>query len=75
MKVHKITVLVVDHDDLGAEDVKLELENTSYANDCIQPMVVEIETRDVAWSELHPLNHDRTMRAEFHRLFGEEGQK
>jgi hypothetical protein len=57
MKVHKITVLVVDSDGLGADNVKIELENANYPNDCIYPKVVEIDTREVEWSDDHPLNH------------------
>lgn len=75
MKIHKITVLVVDHDGLGAVDVKTELENTNYPNDCIRPTVVEIDTREVEWSDDHPLNNSRTLHAEFWRLFGAEGPK
>jgi hypothetical protein len=75
MKIHKITVLVVDHDNLGATDVKTELENTNYPNDCIRPTVVEIDTREVEWFDDHPLNNSRTLHAEFRRLFGAEGPK
>jgi len=33
-KVHRLVVLVVDHDDLGADGVQIELENANFANDC-----------------------------------------
>jgi len=75
MKIHKITILVVDHDDLGAPGVKLELENTNYPNDCISPTVIEINTREVEWSDDHPLNNSRTLLSEFRRLFGTVAQK
>ena len=70
MKIHKITVLVVDHDNLGPTEVKIVLENANYPNDCIRPTVMEIGTREVEWSDGHPLNNSRTLRAEFSRLFG-----
>lgn len=72
-KIHKVTLLIVDDDDLGAASVKDEIENTNYPNDCIRPTVMEIDTREVVWSDDHPLNNSRTMLAEFRRLFGTEG--
>lgn len=75
MKIHKITVLVVDFDNLGATDVKIEIENTNYPNDCIHPTVVEIDTREVEWFDGHPLDKASTRLSEFRRLFGAEGPK
>jgi hypothetical protein len=75
MKIHKITVLVVDHDNLGAADVKTELECAIYPNDCLHPRVIEIDTREVEWSDDHPLNSGNTLRAEFRRLFEAERPK
>jgi hypothetical protein len=75
MKIHKITILVVDLDSLGAAGVKTELENTNYPNGCIRPTVVEIDTREVEWSDDHPLNKASTWLAEFRCLFGAEGSK
>lgn len=72
MKIHKLTILIVDHDNLGAAGVTTELENANFANDCIRPTVVEIDTRDVEWSDDHPLNNSRTRSAEFRQLFGAE---
>jgi hypothetical protein len=73
MKIHKLTILIVDHDNLGAAGVKTELENANFANDCIWPRVVEVDTRDVEWSDDHPLNNSKTRDAEFHRLFSAKG--
>lgn len=70
MKIHKVTILIVDHDNLGAADVKTELENANFPNDCIHPTVVGIDTREVEWSDAHPLNNSRTLHAEFRCLFG-----
>lgn len=69
MKIHKLTILIVDHDNLGAASVKTELECANFANDCIRPKVVEVDTRDVEWSDDHPLNSSKTRDAEFRRLF------
>lgn len=55
-KVHRIVICVVDHDGLGADEVKVVLENANYPNDCIRPRIASIETREVDWSDDHPLN-------------------
>lgn len=72
-KVHKITLLVVDTDDLGADNVREVLENARYPNHCIGPSVMDIQTREVEWSDDHPLNKRVTVRSEFERLFAEGG--
>lgn len=69
MKVHRVTLLVVDFDDLGAIDVKDVLEETKYPNHCIGPIVMHVDTVEVEWSDEHPLNDCDTTRAEFERLF------
>jgi hypothetical protein len=70
MKVHKVTLLVVDFDNLGADAIEEELENTRFANDCMSPHVMDVQTTEVEWSDDHPLNIYDTMEEEFHRLFG-----
>jgi len=69
MKVHAITLLVVDHDDLGAREIQVVLENQNYPNDCIRPSVMHVATRTVEWTDQHPLNSTRTKRAAFEELF------
>jgi hypothetical protein len=61
--------LVVDHDDLGGTEVRDVLENQRYPNDCIYPRVMLVDTREVDWSDEHPLNSERTQDAAFERLF------
>lgn len=57
MKVHLITVLIVDHDNLGAAEAGEVLENANYPNDCICPRVLRCETSATfEWSDDHPLN-------------------
>jgi hypothetical protein len=68
-QVHKLTVLVVDHDDLGGVDVRDVIEDTRYPNSCIYPQVMSVETRDVEWSDDHPLNKTATQAAAFDELF------
>lgn len=70
MKVHRIVLLVVDHDDIGADEARDVIENARYPNRCIAPRVMETETREVEWSDEHPLNSLRSDRAAFKALFG-----
>ena len=69
MKVYAVTLLVVDHDDIGPQKLQTVLENQSYANDCIRPCVMRVDTQTVEWTDDHPLNSTRTMRAAFEELF------
>lgn len=73
IKVHKVTLLIVDSDGLGAASVKEVIENARFPNRCISPDVMAIETQVVEWSDAHPLNDSRKQRAEFERLFGGGG--
>jgi hypothetical protein len=72
VKVHKIVLCVVDHDDLGAAEVRVVLENTRYPNHCISPRVIAIDTRDVEWSDDHPLNQQRGALSAFAQLFADK---
>ena len=69
-QVHRVVVLVVDHDGLGADGVKSCLENTKYPNHCMWPQVVTTDTVDVEWSDDSPLNKRATWRTHFEWLFG-----
>lgn len=70
MKVHKVTFIVVDHDGLGAEGVKAEVENVRYPNYCITPLDTVVETREIGeWRDDHPLNRFSSFAGEVARLF------
>lgn len=70
MKAYKITVLIIDTDELGEEEVKDVIENTRYPNRCISPEVYKIETVDIGeWTDEHPLNMTNTAINEWRRLF------
>jgi hypothetical protein len=71
VQVHRVTLLIVDHDEVGAAAVAQHLQYTRYPNHCIAPTVLAIETREVEWSDNHPLNQKRTQAAEAERLFAE----
>ncbi|MAG67089.1 MAG: hypothetical protein CMK74_14665 [Pseudomonadales bacterium] len=71
MKVHRVTVLVLDFDELGADGVKAEMEAVRYPNRCMSPEVKHVETIDIGeWKDDHPLNYRGEKRdAEYRRLF------
>ena len=70
MKVHKVEILIIDFDELGADGVKVELDATRFANDCIRPRVMNITTKDIGeWRDDHPMNSLVTRKAEYDRLF------
>ena len=69
MKVYKVTLMVIDYDDLGAEEIVQAIETVNYPNDCISPIVVRSESRDIGdWTDEHPLN-SRSGRTYFDKLF------
>ena len=57
MKAHIVTLTIVDHDDVGEDEIRIVIENTHYANRCIDPRVAAVETFDIGeWADDHPLN-------------------
>lgn len=75
--VHKVTILIVDHDAVGRtpDGIRNVIENTRCPNHCIAPHVMQVETVGVKWSDEHPLNNYDTQREEFERLFPGSGDK
>lgn len=73
VKVHRVVLMVVDRDDLGAEGVSQVLEATKYPNWCIAPRVREVQTRTVDFHDQHPLNLRESSAAAFRALFADEG--
>lgn len=72
VKVYKIVMLLVDHDELGPKGIKSLFEDEQYPNHIIGPDVMSIEERDIGeWHDKHPLNFHSKMRAEYERLFPE----
>lgn len=55
-KTYLVTLLVVDHDDLGEGETRGVIEHTKYPNYCIHPRVLEMRTQEVLWTDDHPLN-------------------
>jgi len=69
MNVYKIEILVIDFDGLGEDGVRSTIENARYPNHCISPSVQAIATRNIEWSDEHPLNNSSTADDEYRRLF------
>jgi len=68
-KVFKIEVLIVNHDNLTMNEIAETLENANYPNDCINPQVMEITSREVEWTDEHPLNKQSTQKDAYLKLF------
>ena len=72
MQVHKIEIMIIDFDEVGAEGIKEVIVNTRYPNSCINPSVKSIKTVDIGeWDDSHLLNHHATADAEYQRLFAD----
>lgn len=70
MKAYKVTLLVIDHDNVG-DNIKDMIENQKFPNYCINPIVTDVQSSDIGeWSDDHLLNKRNSFDAEFERLFG-----
>jgi len=70
MKAYKLEVLIIDHDNLGGEEIANVIQNQKYPNWCISPSVMEITEKDIgAWHDDHPLNKKNTVAIEYVKLF------
>jgi hypothetical protein len=64
MKVHKVTLMVIDHENYGAESVRDQI------NFDTEGRVIKIETAEIGeWLDENPLNFSTTQEAEMRRLF------
>ena len=67
---YKITLLIIDHDEVGEDGIKEHIESVRYPNHCINPRVQSSEGVDLGeWDDDHPLNQLDTAEEEFARLF------
>jgi hypothetical protein len=64
-KVYRMTVLVIDHDNLGEENVHFTVEK--YA--ALDARVVSMDTKEVDDIDEHPINHEETWENAYQRLF------
>ena len=70
MKVYRVTLMILDFDNVGEQGIIDTLEETRYPNRCISPKVMDIDSADIGpWHDDHPLNKRDTMRDTFQQLF------
>ena len=66
MKVYKVELLFIDHEDIGAKVMTDLLENVKY----IYPSIMNIEEKDIGeWYDEHPLNLISKQKEEYIKLF------
>jgi hypothetical protein len=66
MKAYKVTVVVVDHENMGGEEVAHEVCRSRYIN----PQVVSVQDAEIGeWADEHPLNQRDKFADEVKRLF------
>jgi hypothetical protein len=70
MKAYKVELLILNFDNLSEEEIKDEIENVNYANDCIAPAVMKIVGKEIGeWYDDHPFNRKDTAKTEYDKLF------
>jgi len=70
MKVYKIEICIIDHDQLGEKEIRDVIKHTRYPNHCIYPHIMSVEERDIGeWDDDHPMNQKDTFKSEYERLF------
>jgi len=70
MKVYKLTCMVIDFEELGADGIRDAIAGAHYGNHWGPPEVMAIEERDIGeWHDEHPLNKAGEDVDEFERLF------
>jgi hypothetical protein len=70
VKVYKVILMVIDHDEIGLSGIEDALENARYPNRCIMPRVMDSDVRDIGeWSDENPLNSIKKADTVFNELF------
>lgn len=68
MKAYKFEVLIVDHEGYGPDNFRVVIEQHRHLSIA---RVLDVKEADIGkWSDDHPLNSKKTMKAEYDRLFG-----
>jgi len=71
MKLHYITLGIVDFEDLILESLQERIEDSTGSS--ALATVISVETQELeAWEDSNPLNFENTSAAEFKRLFNKE---
>lgn len=68
-KVFKIELMVLDLENIGQKEIVDMITFARYPNNAIAPIVMKVESRDIEWTDKHPINKMATYDKEFERLF------
>jgi hypothetical protein len=64
VRAYKVTLLILDHEDLGEDRICDVLTGTRYPNHCIGPEVLSIRSAEIGeWHDDHPLSVVDSMQA------------
>lgn len=70
MKVHKLTIMVIDFDEVGAAEAGSCIENARYPNRCIMPDFISAETWEIGeWEDDNQINLLSKRKAAIKALF------
>lgn len=70
MKAYKITLLFIDHDNVGPASAQQLIEDARLPNHISPGHVMALEERDIGeWYDEHPLNNYKTHIAAYQNLF------
>lgn len=70
MRAYKVTLLVIDFENINEDCICEEIANVNYPNDCIRPQILNCEGVDIGeWTDDHPLNQSETFNEEVNKLF------
>ncbi len=65
MKAYKLEVLVIDHEDIGKDNILCEFANFRHINPIVQSMSI---TDIGSWDDDHPLNQNLTCKEAYKGL-------
>ena len=69
MKAYKVELLVLDHENVGKDEITFLLGNVKY----LYPSVMSIQSKDIGkWNDDHPLNQRDQFQQFYEELFKEE---
>lgn len=69
MKVYRMTVMFIDFDGIGPDSACSTIEDVRLPNHTINGVVMDIDEREVEWTDNHPLNNRGTRSDAFDKLF------
>lgn len=71
-KMHRIVLFVIDHEDIGQNEVKMLIEDNRY----ISPNIKDIRTAEIGeWDDDHKLNKTKATIQDFENYFPELKQQ